>query len=58
MSEQQASIDVEMLVLDNLMSLLNAGDEAGVNRFFNFSHVLFTGGGDVKIFPQSGDYKL
>ena len=58
MSEQQASIDVKMLVLDNLMFSLNAGDEAGVNRSFNFRHVRFTGGGDVKFFPQPGDYKL
>jgi hypothetical protein len=31
MSEQQASIDAAMLVLDDFMSSLNASDEAGVN---------------------------
>lgn len=47
MSEQQASIDAAMLVLDDFMSSLNASDEAGVNRSFNFPHVRFTGGGDA-----------
>jgi hypothetical protein len=58
MSEQQASIDAAMLVLDDFMSSLNASDEAGVNRSFNFPHVRFTGGGDVKVFIEPGDYKL
>ena len=58
MSEHQGSIDAAILVLDDFMSSLNASDEAGVNRSFNFPHVRFTGGGDVKIFPEPGDYKL
>jgi hypothetical protein len=55
MSEQQASIDAAMLVLDDFISSLNASDEAGVNQSFNFPHVRFTGGGDVKIFIEPGD---
>jgi len=58
MSEHQGSIDAAMAVLDDFMASLNASDEAGVNRSFNFPHVRFTGGGEVKIFAEPGDYKL
>ena len=47
-----------MAILDHFMRSLNASDEAGVNQSFNFPHVRFTGGGDVKIFPEPGDYNL
>ncbi len=47
-----------MVVLDDFMVSLNAGDEVGVNRSFNFPHVRFTGGGVVKIFENLGDYHL
>ncbi len=58
MSEHQGLIDAGMAVLDDFMSALNASDEAGVNRSFNFPHVRFTGGGEVKIFAEPVDYKL
>jgi len=58
MSEHQEAIDAAMAVLDDFMASLNASDEAGVNRSFNFPHVRFTGGGDVKIFENPGDYHL
>ena len=58
MSEHQESIDAAMAILDDFMRSLNASDEAGVNQSFNFPHVRFTGGGDVKIFPEPGDYHL
>ena len=57
-SKNQAAIDAGMAVLDDFMQALNASDEAGVNRSFNFPHVRFTGGGDVKIFAEPGDYGL
>lgn len=58
MTENQAAIDAGMAVLDDFMASLNASDEAGVNRSFNFPHVRFTGGGEVKIFEKPGDYHL
>ena len=58
MSEHQESIDAAMAILDNFMRSLNANDEAGVNQSFNFPHDRFTGGGDVKIFPEAGDFHL
>lgn len=58
MSEHADAIKAGMDVLDDFMAALNASDEAGVNRSFNFPHVRFTGGGDVKIFAKPGDYKL
>ena len=57
MIEHQASIDAAMAALDDFMSSLNANDEAGVNRSFNFPQVRFTGGGDAKFFLETGDYK-
>lgn len=58
MSEHQESIDAAMAISDDFMRLLNASDEAGVNQSFNFPHVRFTGGGDIKIFPEPGNYFL
>jgi len=58
MSDDQATIDAGMVVLDDFMASLNASDEVGVNRSFNFPHVRFTGGGAVKIFENLGDYHL
>jgi len=58
MCEHQESVDAAMAILDDFMRSLNAGDEAGVNQSFNFPHVRFTGGGDVKIFSEPGDYNL
>ena len=48
--EHQESVDAAMAILDDFMRSLNASDEAGVNQSFNFPHVRFTGGGDVRFF--------
>ena len=58
MTGHQAETDAAMAVLDDFMAALNAGDEAGVNRSFNFPHVRFTGGGEVRVFERPGDYHL
>ena len=58
MCEHQESVDAAMAILDDFMRSLNASGEAGVNQSFNFPHVRFTGGGDVKIFSEPGDYNL
>ena len=47
-----------LAVLEGPIASLNARDEAGVNRFFNFPHVSFTGAGELKVFENSGDFDL
>ena len=58
MCEHQESVDAAMAILDDFTRSLRVSDEAVVNQSFNFPHVRFTGGGDVKIFPEPGDYNL
>ena len=58
MSKYQVSIEAAKSILDDFMRSLNASDEAGVNKSFNFPHIRFTGGGDIKIFYKRGDYHL
>ena len=58
MTNHRVSIDAALSILDDFMRSLNASDEAGVNQSFNFPHIRFTGGGDIKIFYKRGDYHL
>ena len=56
--DDQATIAAGMAVLEGPIASPNARDEAGVNRFFNFPHVRFTGAGELKFFENSGDLHL
>ena len=47
--DDQAMIAAGLAVLEGPNASPNARDEAGVNRFFNFPHVRFTGAGELKI---------
>ncbi|MBM3621155.1 MAG: hypothetical protein FJX20_10740 [Alphaproteobacteria bacterium] len=51
------AIDAAMATLDAFMAALNARDEAGVNRAFNFPHVRLASG-TVTVWERAGDYRL
>lgn len=54
MTEEQASVEAAMAVLDQFLAAFNAGDAGQVAVTFNFPHVRFHSG-KVTIYPTADD---